>query len=81
MVNIHKFFIGMLVFLLIMSPTISACGWFTYEDIPGTRSYYNIFDDLKGVEDSVLLVSRHPTIQEVEKNVYIPMIYQGEVKW
>ncbi len=52
---------------------VSSCGWFTYEDIEGTRSYYNVYDDLSGVEDSMLLVSRYPFTLETKKNVYIPM--------
>lgn len=58
---------------LLLVGSVGACGWFTYEDIEGTRSYYNAYDDLSGVEDSLLLVSRYPSRLETEKNVYIPM--------
>lgn len=59
--------------VLVLSVSVSACGWFTYEDIENTRSYYNVYDDLSGVEDSMLLMSRYPFTQETKKNVYIPM--------
>ena len=62
---------------LVLVSSVSACGWVTYEDIEGTRFYYNQFDILDGVEDSVLLMSREPHPQEVKMNVYIPMIYNG----
>lgn len=73
-----------LVFLLSFT---SACGWFIYEDfidddIP-TRAYYNIFDEIEGVEDGVLMISREPTLEEREKNVYVPssfhLRFQGPV--
>jgi len=60
---------------ILLLNSVSACGWFTYEDIPDTRAYYNILDDLEGVQDSTLLISRYPTPQETKKNVYIPMNY------
>lgn len=58
------------VFLIL---PISACGWFTYEDFPETRTYYNYQDILVGIEDSVLSMSRFPNQQEIKMNVYIPM--------
>lgn len=65
-----------LVALLLMG-NVSGCGWVTYEDIEGTRFYYDATDTLQGVHDSVLLMSRLPHAQEIKKNVYIPMIYNG----
>jgi len=73
----QKKLIILFTFLIIILPSVSSCGWFTYEDIPETRSYYNIFDELDGVEDGTLLMSRQPTIKEEEMNVYIPMNYNG----
>ena len=67
----------LILLLLIVLPQVSACGWFTYEDIPETRAYYDIEDNLAGIQDSVLLMSRFPTPHELKKNVYIPMIYNG----
>lgn len=62
--------------VLLMS-NVSACGWVTYEDIEGTRFYYDATDTLRGVQDSILLMSRLPHPQEIKKNVFIPMIYNG----
>lgn len=72
----NKLYIVLLFSLLSVS-TVSACGWFTYEDIEDTRAYYNIFDDLEGVEDSTLLMSRYPQSLEIKKNVFIP----GSFEW
>lgn len=60
-----------------MIPNATACGWFTYEDIEDTRAYYNAYDVLDGVEDSLLLVSRYPYSLETKMNVYIPMNHYG----
>lgn len=70
--------IGGFVFLLVLTlSSVSACGWFSYEDIEGTRAYYNAFDKLEGVEDSLLQISRLPSIYEEEVNVYVPMSSNG----
>lgn len=66
-----------LTLLLVLAPTVSACGWFTYEDIEDTRSYYNPFDKLEGIEDSILVISRYPTPYETKVNIYSPMSYNG----
>ncbi len=62
-----------LVGVLFSTALVGACGWFTYEDIEDTRSYYNAYDELTGVEDGLLLVSRYPMSIETKKNVYMPM--------
>lgn len=74
----QKIVIVVCLLLVVTSSVVSGCGWFLYEDFisednPNTRAYYNIFDDLSGVEDSILLISRLPNNLENKKNVYIPM--------
>ncbi len=71
-----KIVIFLAVGLILVSNT-TACGWFSYEDEKDTRIYYNIEDKLEGVEDGVLKVSRYPNDLEIEKNIYIPMTYNG----
>ena len=61
--------------ILISSFSISACGWASFDDIKETKFYYDGYDKLKGIEDSILLMSRFPSEQEIESNVYIPMSY------
>ncbi len=71
--NNNNKLIVMTLVILSLAGSVYACGWFSYEDIEGTRSYYNIYDDLTGIEDSMLLISRYPFSVETKKNVYIPM--------
>lgn len=61
--------------MFLLAPSVSACGWFSYEDIDGTRAYYNAFDKLEGVEDSLTKISRYPNAYETKLNVYSPMSY------
>ena len=64
--------------LLLLLSSVSACGWFTYEDIKGTRAWYSGYDKLSFIEDSVLQQTRFPTYQEKQMNVYIPMNYNKQ---
>lgn len=66
-----------LVIVISLSSPVYACGWFTYEDIEDTRTYYNAYDELEGIEDGMLLISRSPSPSESKVNVYIPMNYNG----
>lgn len=63
---------------IILTANVSACGWFSYDDIKGTRAYYNAFDRLEYIEDSVLQMTRVPTPIEKQMNVYIPMNMGGK---
>lgn len=71
------FVLLLVVGVIFYAKNVSGCGWFTYEDAPETRAYYNGSDILVGIEDSTLQISRFPNPQEIKMNVFIPMNYNG----
>lgn len=67
--------------ILTFTAFVSSCGWFTYDDIPETKVYYDAFDNIVGIHDSTLLMSRLPTNQEINKNIFIPFSEEENLKF
>lgn len=64
-----KYFL-LFALLIFIIPNVSSCGYFLHED-SGSRLFYSPVDRLLFIEDNVMKITRLPTAQERQLNIYI----------